>query len=102
MCRTPQQGVFLWDNLFWDNRAEWVEDQECRRTYYAVYIPFGILALSCNHMPAISFNGLEDLLLPSTEALRNLQAADELAWEEGLTAPTQGDVHGVPRRAVPG
>lgn len=69
-------------------RAEWVEDEECRRTYYAVYIFFGLLTLSYNHTPAISFNEFEDLLLPSTEALWNLQVADELTWEEHLAAST--------------
>ncbi|KAH8783016.1 fungal-specific transcription factor domain-containing protein [Diaporthe sp. PMI_573] len=69
-------------------RGEWVEDEECRRTYYAVYIFFGLLTLSYNHTPAISFNEFEDLLLPSTEALWNLHVADELAWEEHLAAST--------------
>lgn len=65
-------------------RAEWVEDEGCRRTYYAVYIFFGLLTLSYNHTPAISFNEFEDLQLPSTEALWNLQVTDEMAWAEHL------------------
>lgn len=52
-------------------RAEWVEDEGCRRTYYAVYIFFGLLTLTYNHTPAISFNEFEDLELPSTEAQWN-------------------------------
>lgn len=63
-------------------RAEWVEDEGCRRTYYAVYIFFGLLTLTYNHTPAIGFNELEDLQLPSTEALWNAQANDESAWED--------------------
>ena len=65
-------------------RAEWVEDEGCRRTYYAVYIFFGLLTLSYNHTPAMSFNEFEDLQLPSTEALWNLQVADETAWIDHL------------------
>lgn len=66
------------------SRAAWVEDEGCRRTYYAVYIFFGLLTLTYNHTPAISFNEFEDLQLPSTEALWNLKAIDEAAWRELL------------------
>ncbi|KAK5988767.1 hypothetical protein PT974_10256 [Cladobotryum mycophilum] len=65
-------------------RAEWVEDEGCRRTYYAVYIFFGLLTLTYNHTPAIGFNEFEDLQLPSSEALWNLQIADEASWPEQL------------------
>lgn len=67
-------------------RAEWVEDEECRRTYYAVYIFFGLLTLTYNHTPAISFNEFEDLSLPSTEAMWNLANVDEASWAEHLQA----------------
>jgi hypothetical protein len=67
-------------------RAEWVEDEGCRRTYYAVYIFFGLLTLTYNHTPAISFNEFEDLSLPSTEAMWNLNVVDEATWPEHLTA----------------
>lgn len=66
------------------SRAEWVEDEGCRRTYYAVYIFFGLLTLTYNHTPAISFSEFEDLQLPSTEALWNLKVADEAAWQDHL------------------
>ena len=65
-------------------RAEWVEDEGCRRTYYAVYIFFGLMTMTYNHTPAISFNEFEDLQLPSTEAMWNLQVADEETWMEYL------------------
>lgn len=65
-------------------RSEWVEDEGCRRTYYAVYIFFGLLTLTYNHTPAISFNEFEDLQLPSTEALWNLKVSDEAAWQDQL------------------
>ncbi|PHH67798.1 hypothetical protein CDD82_1110 [Ophiocordyceps australis] len=68
-------------------RCEWIEDEGCRRTYYAVYIFFGLLTLTYNHTPAISFNEFEDLQLPATEALWNLQLADEAAWLEHLISP---------------
>jgi hypothetical protein len=66
------------------SRAEWVEDEGCRRTYYAVYIFFGLLTLTYNHTPAIGFNEFEDLQLPSTEALWNLNVAEEATWPEQL------------------
>ncbi|PHH84971.1 hypothetical protein CDD83_1104 [Cordyceps sp. RAO-2017] len=67
-------------------RSEWIEDEGCRRTYYAVYIFFGLLTLTYNHTPAISFNEFEDLQLPSTEALWNLQVVDESVWLEQLSS----------------
>ncbi|RSL93638.1 hypothetical protein CDV31_014632 [Fusarium ambrosium] len=70
------------------SRAEWVEDEGCRRTYYAVYIFFGLLTLTYNHTPAISFSEFEDLQLPSTETLWNLQVSDEATWQEHLKAST--------------
>ncbi|KAJ1337483.1 DNA binding [Microdochium nivale] len=62
------------------SRAEWVEDEGCRRTYYAVYIFFGLMTLTYNHTPAISFNEFEDLQLPSSEALWNSKVTDDAAW----------------------
>ncbi|KAI5863215.1 hypothetical protein GGS23DRAFT_605250 [Durotheca rogersii] len=67
-------------------RAEWIEDEGCRRTYYAVYIFFGLLTLTYNHTPAISFNEFEDLQLPSQEALWNSKVTEEAAWQEQLKA----------------
>ncbi|TVY90049.1 Transcriptional regulator of form adherence [Lachnellula willkommii] len=66
------------------SRAEWVEDEGCRRTYYAVYIFFGLLTMTYNHTPAISFNEFEDLELPSTEVMWNLNVIDESTWPEQL------------------
>ncbi|KUJ09913.1 putative transcription factor TDA9 [Mollisia scopiformis] len=77
-------------------RAEWVEDEGCRRTYYAVYIFFGLLTLTYNHTPAISFNEFEDLQLPSTEAMWNLNVVDESTWPEHLKsseAPSFMEAH---------
>lgn len=67
---------------------EWIEDEGCRRTYYAVYIFFGLLTLTYNHTPAISFNELDSLELPSSESLWTLEASDEESWRESLTAST--------------
>ncbi|KAK6393495.1 hypothetical protein LTR65_002367 [Meristemomyces frigidus] len=67
---------------------EWIEDEGCRRTYYAVYIFFGLLTLTYNHTPAISFNEFDTLELPSSETLWNLEAADTDSWTESLTAST--------------
>ena len=66
--------------------AEWVEDEGCRRTYYAVYIFFGMLTLTYNHTPAISFTEFETLELPSSESLWNLEVIDEDSWRERLSA----------------
>ncbi|KAI1769201.1 fungal-specific transcription factor domain-containing protein [Hypoxylon sp. FL1150] len=67
-------------------RDEWIEDEGCRRTYYAVYIFFGLLTMTYNHTPAISFNEFEDLQLPSQEALWNTKVTDEATWHEQLKA----------------
>lgn len=67
-------------------RDEWIEDEGCRRTYYAVYIFFGLLTMTYNHTPAISFNEFEDLQLPSQEALWNTKVVDEVTWHEQLQA----------------
>jgi hypothetical protein len=66
-------------------RAEFVEDEGCRRTYYAVYIFFGMLTLTYNHTPAISFNEFDSLELPSSESMWNLDVTDEDAWREYVT-----------------
>lgn len=70
------------------SHAEWIEDEQCRRTYYAVYIFFGLLTLTYNHTPAIGFNEFDSLELPSSESLWNLEASDEDSWRESLTAST--------------
>ncbi|EMC98069.1 hypothetical protein BAUCODRAFT_67300 [Baudoinia panamericana UAMH 10762] len=67
---------------------EWIEDEGCRRTYYAVYIFFGLLTLTYNHTPAISFDEFDSLELPSSETLWSLEATDNESWAESLTAST--------------
>ncbi|KAF2838079.1 hypothetical protein M501DRAFT_851842 [Patellaria atrata CBS 101060] len=68
------------------NQQEWIEDEGCRRTYYAVYIFFGLLTLTYNHTPAISFNEFDTLELPSSESLWNIDASDDESWRESLGA----------------
>lgn len=70
------------------SHKEWVEDEGCRRTYYAVYIFLGMLTLTYNHTPAISFNEFDTFDLPSSESLWNLEVPDEDSWRESLTAST--------------
>jgi hypothetical protein len=70
------------------SHEEWIEDEGCRRTYYAVYIFFGLLTLTYNHTPAISFNEFDTLELPSSESLWNLEASVEESWRETLSATT--------------
>jgi hypothetical protein len=68
------------------SREEWVEDESCRRTYYAVYIFFGMLTLTFNHTPAMSFDEFDNLELPSSESLWNMEAADEETWRRSIAA----------------
>lgn len=69
-------------------REEWIEDESCRRTYYAVYIFFGMLTLTFNHTPAMSFDEFDNLELPSTESLWNLDVTDEESWRSSLESAT--------------
>lgn len=62
------------------SHEEWVEDEGCRRTYYAVYIFFGMLSLTFNHTPAMTFNEFDTLALPSSESLWNLDVSDDYSW----------------------
>ncbi|WPH01931.1 Hypothetical protein R9X50_00478500 [Acrodontium crateriforme] len=67
---------------------EWIEDEGCRRTYYAVYLFFGLLTLTYNHTPAIGFNEFDTLELPASETLWNLSANENESWSENLAAST--------------
>jgi hypothetical protein len=67
------------------SRDQWIEDESCRRTYYAVYIFFGMLTLTFNHTPAMSFDELDSLELPSSESLWNMDVTDEESWRRTLT-----------------
>jgi Fungal specific transcription factor domain len=67
-------------------REEWIEDEGCKRTYFAVYIFFGLLTLTYNHTPAISFNEFDSLDLPCSESLWNLEGAENDAWREKLAS----------------
>jgi hypothetical protein len=68
------------------NHAEWIEDEGCRRTYFAVYIFFGLLTLTFNHQPAMGFNEFDTLELPSSESLWSVEASDENSWRDSLSA----------------
>lgn len=70
------------------SHEEWIEDEGCRRTYFAVYIFFGMLTLTYNHTPAISFNEFDSLEMPSSESLWNLETSDEDSWREIFSAST--------------
>ncbi|KAJ5537114.1 hypothetical protein N7513_010300 [Penicillium frequentans] len=69
-------------------REDWIEDESCRRTYFAVYIFFGMLTLTFNHTPAMSFDEFDNLELPSSESLWNLDPADEETWRRNTTTST--------------
>ncbi|KAJ5650316.1 uncharacterized protein N7484_004039 [Penicillium longicatenatum] len=69
-------------------REDWIEDESCRRTYFAVYIFFGMLTLTFNHTPAMSFDEFDNLELPSSESLWNLDPSDEETWRRSTTTST--------------
>ncbi|KAJ6096061.1 hypothetical protein N7486_006807 [Penicillium sp. IBT 16267x] len=69
-------------------REDWIEDESCRRTYFAVYIFFGMLTLTFNHTPAMSFDEFDNLELPSSESLWNLDPSDEETWRRNTTTST--------------
>jgi hypothetical protein len=73
--------------------TEWVEDESCRRTYFAVYIFFGLLTMTYNHTPAISFDEIEDLALPSTEAQWNASVKDGVTWNAPVPILTVVTAH---------
>jgi len=60
------------------SHSEWIMDEESRRTYYAVYIFFGLLTLTYNHTPNIGFSDFELLDLPASESVWNLSTDDPL------------------------
>lgn len=70
------------------SHEEWVEDEGCRRTYYAVYIFLGMLTMTYNHTPAISFNEFDTFDLPSSESLWNLEITNEDSWRDSLNSST--------------
>lgn len=61
-------------------KAEWLEDESCRRTYFAVYIFFGLLTMTFNHAPVIAFDELEQLELPCAESIWNTDDLDDDTW----------------------
>lgn len=76
--------------------GEWIEDESSRRTFFAVYVFLGLLTLTYNHTPAISYNEFDTLILPCCETLWNMDGSDELAWREQLSAastPTFKEAH---------
>lgn len=72
---------------------EWIEDECCRRSYYAVYIFFGMLTLTFNHTPALGSDELKTLELPSSESQWTLESSDDESWRESLTASTTITFH---------
>ena len=71
------------------NKADWFEDESCRRTYFAVYIFFGLLTMTFNHAPVIAFDELEQLELPCAESIWNTDDLDDETWKVRVVdAPT--------------
>lgn len=68
------------------SHEEWIVDEQCRRTYYAVYIFFGLMTLTYNHTPAMGFNEFDTLELPSSESLWTMEMSDEESWRENVQA----------------
>lgn len=68
------------------SHESWVAEEGCRRTYYAVYIFFGMLTMTYNHTPAISFQEFDSLPLPSSESLWNFEPTDMESWHDIFAA----------------
>lgn len=70
-------------------RDEWVVDEGSKRTYFAVYIVFGLLTLTFNYAPAISYNEFDAISLPCSETLWNSPITDDQYWREAyINEPT--------------
>lgn len=50
----------------WD---EWIDEEGCRRTYFAVYVFFGLLTLVFNHPNSMSGDELDEFELPCEEEI---------------------------------
>lgn len=88
--RTEQRG----DEL--PTREEWIEEEGSKRTYFAVYVFFGLLTLTYNHLPAITYNEFDSLPLPCSETLWNMDGFDDHSWREHLvnaSLPTFKEAH---------
>lgn len=75
---------------------EWIIDEGSKRTYFAVYIFFGLLTLTYNHTPAISYNEFDALSLPCSETLWNCDMSDDFVWREAYSnesTPTFNETH---------
>ncbi|KAI5806979.1 fungal-specific transcription factor domain-containing protein [Geopyxis carbonaria] len=78
------------------SREEWVMEEGCRRTYYAVYIFFGLLTLIYNHTPPLQFNEFDQMSLPCSETLWNLEVHDDQTWRDAIAneaTPTFARAH---------
>ncbi|KAI5299532.1 hypothetical protein KEM56_003168 [Ascosphaera pollenicola] len=51
------------------NWEEWIDQEGCRRTYFAVYVFFGMLTLVFNHPNSMSGDELDELELPCEEEI---------------------------------
>lgn len=77
-ARLAQRGDAL------PTREEWIADEGAKRTFFAVYIFFGLLTLMYNYTPVISYNEFDAIPLPCSETLWGLDNEDEQAWQEQL------------------
>ena len=66
-------------------REEWIIEEGSKRTYYAIYVFFGLLTLTYNHIPAIACHEFDTLSLPCSETLWNLDGSDDQIWGEHLS-----------------
>ncbi|PWW79628.1 hypothetical protein C7212DRAFT_169654 [Tuber magnatum] len=75
---------------------EWILEEGSKRTYYAIYVFFGLLTLTYNHIPAITHHEFDTLSLPCSETLWNLDGSDDQVWREHLSnasMPTFKEAH---------
>ncbi|CCX31284.1 fungal-specific transcription factor domain-containing protein [Pyronema domesticum] len=95
-CELQQRIEKRGDKL--PTRQEWIDDEGSRRTYFAVYIFFGLLTLTFNYTSPITpaeFGSIP-ISLPCSETLWNSPVADDTFWREAYInepLPSFADAH---------
>ncbi|TGZ80599.1 hypothetical protein EX30DRAFT_55163 [Ascodesmis nigricans] len=85
-------------------KQDWLRDEGCKRTYFAIEVFFGMLTLTYNLPPPLESNEFDAITLPCSESLWNLDLSDDQTLRESLAneaTPTYADArnrlfHGEP------
>lgn len=65
-------------------KEEWIRDEGCKRTYYTIYVFFGLLTLTYNLEPQLAYTEFDPIDLPCSESLWNLDFSDEQSWRDSM------------------